>query len=104
MESPEGSYPTGTECGVVDGIMGTITRCGQFELQDFMFRELLGTPCQALVVAQRPMRRQGPPALSWGAVFTALDRTGSLPFVERFLNKNENLLRSYAFHRLAEGG
>jgi hypothetical protein len=104
MESPEGAYPTGSECGVVDGVMGAVTRCRQFELQDFMFSELLGTPCQSLVIAQKPARVGGPPALSWGAIFTALDHSRSIPFVERFLHSNENLIASYAFNRVTEGG
>jgi hypothetical protein len=104
MESGEGTYPTGSECAIVDRVMGERRRCGQFELQQFMFGTLLGTPCHPMVIAKIGDPGPEKPRLSWGEAFTSLDASKSIPFVQRFLESNESLLRSYAWHRIWNGG
>lgn len=105
LESGEGSYPTGKEAVVFDDVVGRGNRVGQFELQRFMFRELLGRECLPVVVQKHyPAGVSDYPVVIWGEVFSAMIASGglttSIPFVTRLTGENTVLLQSYADHRI----
>lgn len=109
VESGEGVYPSGTDARVVDEVFGKPTRVRQFELQRFMFDELLGESCLPVVVQERyPTSHPGYPVLIWGEVFSTIAAAevlgGSIPFVSQLLGENRAMLRSYAQHRMWGGG
>ncbi len=96
LESREGSYPTSNaECAIFDELFGVgARRVKQVELQQFMFATLLDTPCQPIVVGRSQIQDDAEiPFLTWDRLFSRLDASGSLPFVERLTTQNEVLRR-----------
>lgn len=99
LESGEGRYPTKpSETKLFDYVfMGADQRVRQVELQDFMFRVLLGCGSRLLFIAQKEGRVTIPgpggttvnvPQLRWDRVFKALDQADSIPFVRSFISEN----------------
>ncbi len=93
LESREGRYPSNyREAKIFDERFGSEQgRVRQIELQEFMFGKLLRSPCQQIVIGRDGGGYQGMPFLSWLEVFQRLDKTGSLPFVERLIGENIHL-------------
>ncbi len=101
LESREGFYPTGTsEIKIFDERFGARKgRIRQFELQAFMFRELLHVEAQQVVIARdisEGKQEAGKdanvtPVLIWTDVFSHMDLDGSLPFVRRLVNENSTI-------------
>lgn len=102
LESPEGSYPTGPDAKIFDNVPNAGKRVGQFQLQKFMFENLLGKQhCQPVVVQKAPrLLPDGsfptdPVVLTWaevlGAVADELQLGHSIPFVKRLVDKNRTL-------------
>jgi hypothetical protein len=99
LESPEGSYPTKPdETKLFDKTFTTASRrVWQVELQDFLFRVLLGCEPRPLFIAQKEGKVTIPgangttinvPQLRWDRVFKKLDHAGSIPFVHKFISQN----------------
>lgn len=99
LESGEGRYPTKpAETKLFDYVFtGQDRRVRQVELQDFMFRVLLGCGSRLLFIAQKEgqVTIPGPegatvnvPQLRWDRVFEALDHADSIPFVRSFISEN----------------
>jgi hypothetical protein len=98
LESGEGFYPANSAEGLLfDELFAEQPRKGrvaQFELQEFMFRELLETSCLPVILSRssRPVLPE-PSAvfLTWSEVFSRLDLETSLPFVKRLASTNRHL-------------
>ena len=94
LESREGQYPADPEeCGDFDKVCGRGKgRASQIEVQRFMFRDLLGDPCQLVTIGWK-RRHEGEDvvSLSWGDVFARLDLSCSVGFVRKLIEKNEHL-------------
>jgi len=113
LESREGSYPAAApEQRIFDDRFGPQQRrVGQFELQRFMFEQLLGAPCQQLVIGRPPDEAaskaterpsslrafeqmdvtEPPPFITWREVFDRLDLAGSLYHVRQLIFENDFL-------------
>jgi hypothetical protein len=93
LESGQGTYPASKkDCDIFDRVVsGTKDpgRVRQVELQQFMFETLLAMPCQPVVVGRTQFQKDpGIPFLTWEGLFSRLDRSHSLPFVERLIMEN----------------
>jgi hypothetical protein len=98
LESGEGSYPASSREGpLFDELFADHPhkgRVAQFELQEFMFRELLGAPCLPVVLSKSPGSATPEASveyLTWSEVFSRLDMETSLPFVKRLVSTNRHL-------------
>jgi len=85
LESAESRYPTGDETKVFDRVFENCEperrnrRVGQFELQQFMFKDLLGRPCQPVIVQRiHGSGPEGTPVLTWGEVLSSFEASGAL--------------------------
>ena len=99
LESGEGQYPASSaDRAVFDDRFGKRQRhVQQVDLQRFMFKELLGVSCEFLTLgARRVTSADDPnstPFVTWMEAFAALDLTGSLDYVKRFVDENVYLNR-----------
>ncbi len=99
LESREGQYPaTSVDRGVFDAVFGKKKgRVQQVELQRFMFKKLLGVSCEFLTLGVRRVTSADDPnqtpILTWREAFAAMDLTGSLDYVKRFVDENVHLNR-----------
>jgi len=109
LESKESSYPSATaECAIFDRATNGAPRVGQLELQRFMFKNLIGTECQPVVIVQKAEGLKAiddgskeAVGLLWGQLLSRLEPKTSIAFVHRFREQNEHLLSSYAHHRIS---
>lgn len=96
LESKEGWYPASdSEAQIFDRRFDPQKgRVRQIELQGFMFEKLLRSPCQQVLICRDKKEYQGKQEykdvaiLCWLEVFDKLDKTGSLPFVEKLISEN----------------
>jgi hypothetical protein len=96
LESAEGRYPIkAEECSKFDRLFkDKKRRVRQIELQQFMFKYLLKSPCQSVVIGQAPADEDhGPVSLGWDEVFRQMNMESSLSFVRKFIEKNQYLHR-----------
>ncbi len=99
LESREGQYPASSvDRAVFDTMFGKKKgRVQQVELQRFMFKKLLGVSCEFLTLGVRRVTSADDPdqtpILTWREAFAALDLTGSLDYVKRFVDENVHLNR-----------
>jgi hypothetical protein len=97
LESGEGFYPASAREGpLFDEVFSDWPRRGrvaQFELQEFMFRELLESPCLPVILSRSEYGSDDQSAafLTWNEVFNRLDLATSLPFVRRLATTNRHL-------------
>lgn len=88
-ESGESSYPA-SESGRQIFKRRGLRRVGQTELQQYMFRDLLGIEAVHLFVVKDPNHlpfNSGATTLTWSQVFKALDPRDVPPFVESWLKR-----------------
>ncbi len=99
LESRKGQYPASSvDRAVFDTMFGKKKgRVQQVELQRFMFKKLLGVSCEFLTLGVRRVTSADDPnqtpILTWREAFAALDLTGSLDYVKRFVGENVHLNR-----------
>jgi len=93
LESKEGWYPTRRrECEIFDELFGLEQgRVRQIELQQFMFRVLLGEPCHSMLIGQIVGAGSEVPFLTWEEVFRKLDLSSSIGYVRRLIEGNKHL-------------
>ena len=94
LESGEGHYPTNrAEQSLFNSIFGEeLGRVRQLELQQFMFGNLLESPCRSVVIGKTPFITDAPNVfVSWEETFSRLDMGQSLPFVRNLLENNQYL-------------
>jgi hypothetical protein len=102
LMSPERRYPTDPkETRLFDALFEPPeNRVRQIELQDFLFRVLLGVEAQKVLISQghgmvrmpgEDGRQLAIPALSWRQVFDRLDGSSSVPYVASFLRENMHI-------------
>lgn len=98
LESREGFYPR-SKLEVAPFADRAVPRIRQFELQEFMFRELLQMPAQHVVVAKNiPQGTQGAdadapptPVVTWVEALSRMDMGGSIPFVKKLFDENRTI-------------
>lgn len=104
LESGEGAYPGGEDAKIVDAVMGKVTRQSQFQLQQFLFSTLLGSPCRQVVVQKLAGDMDGVTVFSWGQVFERINvehpAALSIPFVKRLISENVALRQSVSASEL----
>jgi hypothetical protein len=98
----QGQYPSGGEDTTYfnELFQPPAHRVGQIELQDFLFRSLLGTEAQHVYISRASdavtlpgdgKKQLKVPVLSWLQVFERLNTSGSLDSVDDFIHTNINL-------------
>ena len=101
LESGEGVYPTARpEIALVESAGGVGKRVRQFELQQFLFEQLLGEPCVPVVVQKLSSDSAEGCVVTWGEVMRSIadpeQADNSIPFVRYLIDKNRFLKASPA--------
>jgi hypothetical protein len=97
LESREGWYPSrAQENAIFDDLFGPGRgRVGQIALQQFMFKHLLASPCQSILIGRTaPVGGGGDVPvlfLYWKEVFQELDLASSVPYVRKLIEENRHL-------------